>query len=259
MNLLDYLEEHPIPFQLPKEDNYSIQWNDNFKGFDINIPNGEIFYSENFFNKTNITKNDVIKYFLENDSNNWETVDWKTIKAEHLSQIKFKNIKWKHDKLKMFGKETYLPRYSSWYGDNDKPYTYSGLTLEPNPWNEGLIRIKDKIQEVETIKFNSVLLNWYRNGEDYIGWHTDAEKELGKNPTIASVNFGATRRFLIRRKDDEKVKIEFPLKHGTLLIMKGELQHFWKHAVPKETKIKEHRINLTFRVIKTKQNPENTP
>lgn len=249
MNLLNYIEEHPIPFKLPKKDGYVIVWNEKLHGFDISIPNGKLFYSENFFNKRDKTKQDVVKYFLENTSNDWEQINWKNIKEEVLNKMNFKNIKWQHDKLKIYGKENYLPRYSAWYGDSDKPYTYSGLTLEPNPWNEGLLHIKHKIEKLVNTKFNSVLLNWYRDGEDYMGWHTDAEKELGKNPIIASVNFGATRRFLLRRKDDESIKVEFPLKHGTLLIMKGELQHFWKHAVPKELKVKEHRFNLTFRVI----------
>jgi alkylated DNA repair dioxygenase AlkB len=82
-------------------------------------------------------------------------------------------------------------------------------------------------------------MNWYRDGDDYINWHTDAEKELGKNPVIGSVNFGATRRFLIRRIDDKKEKVELPLKHGTLLVMKGELQHYWQHSVPKEKKVQK--------------------
>ena len=151
----------------------------------------------------------------------------------------------------MFGKQIYQPRYTAWYGDSDKPYTYSGLTLQPKPWNKGLRYLKNEVDKIAGVTFNSVLMNWYRDGEDYMGWHADDEKELGKNPVIASVNFGATRRFLLRRKDDKKLKIEFPLKHGSLLIMKGELQHYWQHSVPKERKVKEDRFNLTFRVIKS--------
>jgi alkylated DNA repair dioxygenase AlkB len=93
-------------------------------------------------------------------------------------------------------------------------------------------------------------MNWYRDGEDYISWHTDAEKELGNNPVIGSVNFGATRDFLIRRDSDNSEKLKIPLKNGTLLIMKGQLQHFWQHSVPKRVKVKELRFNLTFREIK---------
>ena len=191
-----------------------------------------------------------LEYFLENDSFDWKTANWREFDKEQLEKVKFKNINWHHDKLNMYGKEVYLPRYSAWYGDNDKSYSYSGLTLQPNKWNNGLLFLKENIEKITIVNFNSVLMNWYRDGEDYINWHTDAEKELGQNPVIASVNFGATRRFLIRRNDDNSIKLEFPLKHGTLLIMKGELQHFWQHSVPKEKKIKESRINLTFRIIK---------
>ena len=94
-----------------------------------------------------------------------------------------------------------------------------------------------------------MLLNWYRSGDDHISWHTDAEPELGKNPMIASINFGETRRFLLRRSDDHQQKIEIPLKHGSLLVMSGALQHHWQHSVPKQAKVKNSRLNLTFRVI----------
>ncbi|WP_062545287.1 alpha-ketoglutarate-dependent dioxygenase AlkB family protein [Rufibacter tibetensis] len=92
-------------------------------------------------------------------------------------------------------------------------------------------------------------MNWYRDGQDYINWHTDAEKSLGKNPIIGSVNFGATRKFQLRRIDDNNEKIEMPFSHGTLLVMGGETQHRWQHSVPKESKVKQARFNLTFRVI----------
>jgi alkylated DNA repair dioxygenase AlkB len=142
-----------------------------------------------------------------------------------------------------------MPRLSSWHGDPDRPYTYSGITLMPNPWNPMLNWLRDQLELLCDIRFNSVLLNWYRNGQDYISWHTDAEKELGKNPVIASVNFGATRRFLLRRQDNHAEKIELPLDHGSVLIMSGALQHYWQHSVPKQAKVHESRINMTFRVI----------
>ena len=148
----------------------------------------------------------------------------------------------------MFGSEIYLPRYSAWYGDSDKPYTYSGLTLQPNSWNKGLLFIKKEIEKTIDIKFNSVLMNWYRDGEDYQNWHADDEKELGINPVIGSVNFGEERDFMLRL-NDKSTKISIPLKHGTLLLMSGELQHYWQHSVPKRLKIKGSRFNLTFRVI----------
>lgn len=237
-----------LPFQLPNKEGYHFEFNQELNVYVIKIPNGEIIYAEHFFDKK--VSDRSLEYFLENDSFDWETANWRKFDKEELTKVKFKNINWHHDKLNMYGKEVFLPRYSAWYGDNDKSYSYSGLTLQPNKWNNGLLFLKEHIQKIAIVNFNSVLMNWYRDGEDYINWHTDAEKELGQNPIIASLNFGATRRFLIRRSDDNSIKIEFPLKHGTLLIMKGELQHFWQHSVPKEKKVKQTRINLTFRTIK---------
>jgi alkylated DNA repair dioxygenase AlkB len=148
----------------------------------------------------------------------------------------------------MYGKKVDFPRLTAWYGDNDKPYTFSGITLAPKIWTKELLEIKQKIETESKVNFNSVLLNLYRSGNDSISWHTDAEKELGINPVIASVNFGATRKFQLRHiKTKEKIEIE--LTHGSLLIMQGELQHFWQHQVPKTSKVVSERINLTFRVI----------
>jgi alkylated DNA repair dioxygenase AlkB len=158
-------------------------------------------------------------------------------------------IEWKQDKIMMYGKELPLPRLSAWYGDNNKPYTYSGITLNPLPWTDELLQIKEKIEAEAKVKFSSVLLNRYRDGQDYVGWHTDAEKELGKNPIIGSVNFGATRKFQLRRIDDHKEKFEVELKHGTFLVMGGATQHFWQHQVPKTAHKIGERLNLTFRVI----------
>jgi len=239
--------ENQLPFKLPDEEGYSYSWNETLSGFEITVPDGELFYAANFFDEK--VSDRCIEYFLENRSNDWRTADWQTLDKEKLAQVDFINIEWRHDKLHMYGKEVYLPRYSAWYGDSDKPYTYSGLKLQPKDWNKGLLYIKQAIEKVSPVKFNSVLMNWYRGGNDYISWHTDAEKELGKNPVIGSVNFGETRRFIIRRQDDQKVKLEIPLNHGTLLIMRGALQHFWQHQVPKQAKAKNVRFNLTFRAI----------
>ena len=101
--------------------------------------------------------------------------------------------------------------------------------------------IKEQIEKVAGTQFNSVLMNWYRNGEDYLNWHTDDEPELGKNPTIASVNFGETRDFRVCHKDDHQLKFTVPLQHGSLLIMSGEMQHFWQHEVPKRKKVQHSR------------------
>lgn len=166
----------------------------------------------------------------------------------YLQSLK-KGIDWKQESMNMYGKQLNFPRLTAWYGDNDKPYSFSGITLEPQTWTKELNEIKEKIEPISKVVFNSVLLNLYRNGNDSISWHTDAENELGKNPVIASVNFGATRKFQLRH-NKTKEKIEIELTHGSLLVMQGELQHFWQHQVPKTSKVVNERINLTFRVIK---------
>lgn len=158
-------------------------------------------------------------------------------------------IEWKQESMNMYGKRVNFPRLTAWYGDNDKPYSFSGITLKPKIWTTELIKIREQIEPLSQIKFNSVLLNLYRNGNDSISWHTDAEKELGLNPIISSVNFGATRKFQLRHKET-KEKLEIELTHGSLLIMRGELQHFWQHQVPKTSQNVSERINLTFRAIK---------
>ena len=248
MNLFsDYKKNDNLPFTLPSKDGYCINWNDSLKGYNIKIPNGELFYAEEFFTKKISDRS--VEYFLENNTISSNLINWRDFEKEKLESIQFKNILWQHDKIKMYGKEIYVPRYSAWYGDANKSYTYSGITFQAKKWNKGLLYIKQKIEERLNLKFNSVLLNWYRDGDDHMGWHTDDEKELGKNPIIASVNFGEERDFLIKsNKTDEKISI--PLKHGTLLIMSGELQHHWKHSIPKRKKRKNARFNLTFRTIK---------
>lgn len=172
-------------------------------------------------------------------------------KAE--SELLFKSLKesvlWKQESMNMYGKKINFPRLTAWYGNNDKPYSFSGITLQPHPWTNEILTIKSKIEPISKTEFNSVLLNFYRDGNDSISWHTDAEKELGINPIIASVNFGATRKFQLRHLET-KEKLEIELSQGSLLIMQGELQHFWQHQVPKTSKPVGERINLTFRVIK---------
>lgn len=241
-----FSDKNTLPFPIPSDDGYCSSWNESLNGFEIVVPHGKLFYSECFFNKK--VSDRCVEYFLENKSNDWRDVDWSSIGKESLNLIEFNNIDWSHDKIKMYGKEIYLPRISAWYGDSGKPYTYSGITLQPKKWNKGLMYIRDKISAVSGVNFNSVLMNWYRSGDDYISWHSDSEKELGENPIVGSVNFGEERDFVIRLNDKSN-KITIPLKHGTFLLMSGELQHFWKHSVPKRKKSKGCRFNLTFRVI----------
>ena len=159
------------------------------------------------------------------------------------------SIAWKQQEMQIYGKTVKFPRLTSWYGDSDKPYSFSGITLQPNPWTKELLEIKKRIEPLSDVIFNSVLLNLYRDGSDSISWHTDAEKELGKNPVIASVNFGAERTFQLRHIET-KQRIDISLSHGSLLIMLGELQHYWQHQIPKSKSVLSTRINLTFREIK---------
>lgn len=177
---------------------------------------------------------------------------WSNLFNQNESQRLLKNlsegIKWKQESMNMYGKELKFPRLTAWYGDQDKPYSFSGITLKPHTWTSELNEIKTIIEPLARVKFNSVLLNLYRDGNDSISWHTDAEKELGKNPVIASVNFGAERIFQLRHIKT-KERLDIALGNGSLLIMEGALQHFWQHQVPKTKKTKSPRINLTFRVI----------
>lgn len=213
------------------------------KGHIISVPDGELVYAPHFFSQKIA---DRALFLLQENAQYPQQTQWQDIDTRG---VQWKNINWRQDSISMFGKSTPLPRLSAWYGDSDKPYTYSGLTLEPNTWNPMLNWLRDQLECLTQIRFNSVLLNWYRSGCDHISWHTDDEPELGSDPIIASVNFGATRRFLLRRNDDHATKIELPLGHGSLLIMQGALQHHWQHSIPKEKRVTNGRINMTFRVI----------
>ena len=160
------------------------------------------------------------------------------------------NIKWTNDKVKMYGKSLILKRRVAWYADSGKSYTYSGLKKDPLPFTSELKTIKAKVEKKTNVVFNSVLLNDYENGQVGMGWHSDDEKELGKNPTIASLSFGASRDMFFRNKNNPNLKvIKILIENGSLLVMKGKTQHFWQHSIPKRLKVKQRRINLTFRTI----------
>ena len=170
--------------------------------------------------------------------------------SKKLYQNLIENIQWRQDKIKIFGKLIDQPRLTAFYGDSFKDYSYSGIVMKPIDWNDDLLFIKNRVEEMAKIKFTSVLLNYYRDGKDSMGWHSDDEKELGQNPVIGSVSFGESRVFQLRhklRKDIKKVDIK--LTDGSFLLMKGTTQHFWQHQIPKTTRSLESRINLTFRVI----------
>jgi alkylated DNA repair dioxygenase AlkB len=188
----------------------------------LHLPDADIVYVPSFFN------NDI---------------------ASELYHDLLREIPWQQDNIKVFGKEFAQPRMTALFGNDGKPYSYSNITMQPNPWNLLLQKIKFHVESVAEINFTTVLLNYYRDGQDSNGWHSDNEKELGLNPTIASVSLGSERMFQLKHNTDPSLRQNILLEHGSLLIMKGTTQHFWKHQIPKTNKPAGGRINLTFRVI----------
>mmetsp|Transcript_28943 Transcript_28943/g.81510 ORF Transcript_28943/g.81510 Transcript_28943/m.81510 type:complete len:271 (-) Transcript_28943:478-1290(-) len=169
----------------------------------------------------------------------------------HLMESLQKDVKWASRKIKIMGKEVMQPRLVAYMAnDTTQEYTYSGAKFMPDPWDPYVLKIKEEVEKhTGGDKFNSCLLNNYRNGSDYIGWHSDDESLYGKNATIGSVSFGAPRDFVMRRRADHSDKLVFKLGPGDILIMKGTTQTHWAHCIPKRTRLKEPRINLTFRQI----------
>lgn len=155
---------------------------------------------------------------------------------------------WKQRVQKMYDKEVITPRLTAWYGDPGTDYSVLGKS-NPLPWTEELLLIKNRVEPLAGIKFNSVLLNYYRDGNDSVAWHSDRESVLGKNPVIASVSFGQVRSFDIRSKADHREKYSVRLEHGSFLLMKAGLQEHWEHRIAKSTKPMKARVNLTFRVV----------
>ncbi|MDG1291431.1 MAG: alpha-ketoglutarate-dependent dioxygenase AlkB [Flavobacteriaceae bacterium] len=169
--------------------------------------------------------------------------------ADHYYEALLKNIPWQQDNVKVFGEVYAQPRLTSLHSNSLDTYTYSGLTLKPHLMIPELLELLYQIQRICNHDFNCVLLNLYRDGADSNGWHADNEKELGKQPQIASFSLGASRffHFKHRRIKEEKYKME--LHHGSLLLMEGAMQEHWLHQIPKTKKLMQPRINLTFRKI----------
>lgn len=174
---------------------------------------------------------------------NWLPHDESRELFDELHQAPF----WQQRELKMFGKVIPEPRLSAWIGDPAAAYAYSGRVHEPLDWPPSLAALQERLRTFLDQPLNSVLANLYRTESDSMGWHADNERELGPCPTIASVSLGATRRFWLKHKTAETVRLE--LAHGSLLVMQGSTQHHWKHCVPKETASTGPRINLTFRYV----------
>jgi len=198
-------------------------FNSNSEPLILNLPDAEIIYYPQFFDK--------------------EQAD--NIYAELLQEIA-----WQQDNITIYGKTHPQPRLTALYGNEGKPYSYSNITMHPHPWNRLLQKIKYYIEARTECQFTTVLLNQYRDGKDSNGWHADNEKELGTNPIIASLSFGSERVFQLKHNTITDAKKSITLEHGSLLLMKGSTQHFWKHQIPKTAKPIGTRINLTFRNIK---------
>ena len=162
--------------------------------------------------------------------------------------ILLQEIPWKNDEAVIFGKHFITKRKVAWYGDNQFSYTYSNITKEALPWTKELLELKAIAEKLASATFNSCLLNLYHNGSEGMAWHSDDEKSLGRNSPIASMSFGAERKFSFKHKQTKETR-SLLLEHGSLLVMKGEVQQHWLHSLPKSLKVKSPRINLTFRTI----------
>jgi alkylated DNA repair dioxygenase AlkB len=170
--------------------------------------------------------------------------------ADRFFAVLREEIAWEQKPIVLFGKEHMQPRLVAWYGDADTTYKYSGTINIPRPWTPALLELRARVERAAEARFNSVLLNLYRDGRDSMGLHSDDEPELG--PVIASVSLGATRKFVLVPKKKSATtapKQELYLKHGSLLVMSGDVQQRFKHGVPKEPAIAAPRINLTFRFV----------
>jgi alkylated DNA repair dioxygenase AlkB len=188
----------------------------------FNLPDAEIIYYPHFFDKK---------------------------VADILFDQLTSDIPWQQDDIRVFGKTHPQPRLTALFGNEGKSYSYSNIKMQPHPWNPLLQKIKLQVESVSGTNFTTVLLNQYRDGKDSNGWHSDNEKKLGTNPIIASVSFGTERVFQLKHNTISNLKQNILLEHGSLLLMKGTTQHFWKHQIPKTSKTIGSRINLTFRVI----------
>jgi alkylated DNA repair dioxygenase AlkB len=194
------------------------------------------------------------EYRASNLLNKDDTVNYygKILSSEEANQyfgLLMQNIPWEKDEVIIFGKHITTKRKVAWYGDSEYLYTYSNTTKQALAWTKELSELKQIVEELAGIKFNSCLLNLYHNGNEGMGWHSDDEKSMGKNNTIASLSFGAERKFSFKHKQTKQI-VSLVLEHGSLLVMKHDTQRNWLHSLPKSKNITEPRINLTFRTIR---------
>lgn len=172
-----------------------------------------------------------------------------TPQADALFAELMREVRWEVHRIRMFGREVDSPRLSCWIGDPQASYRYSGTRFEPYPWLPVLHDLRMRLRQETGIAFNSVLLNRYRSGQDAMGWHSDDEAELGTAPVIVSLSLGAPRRFLLKHRKDPAQRLALELPHGSLLLMAGETQRHYRHALPRTARAVGERINLTFRHI----------
>lgn len=189
----------------------------------LNMPDAEVIYLPHFFN-------------------NKEAGEWYNFLLE--------NIPWQQDAIKIYGKSHLQPCLTAFFGSENLNYSYSNLKMKAHLWTPELLDLKSRVENISGCTFNSVLLNLYRNGKDSNGWHADNEKELGQNPIIASLTLGSERFFHLKHNNLPDIKSKIKLENGSLLLMKGSTQHFYKHQIPKTQQVISPRINLNFRTIK---------
>lgn len=169
--------------------------------------------------------------------------------ADFYFKLLQEGLVWQQEPIWMFGKQILQPRLTALYGDPKVPYGYSGISMHALPFTKELEIIKQRLEDFTQHEFTHVLCNYYRDGQDSMGWHRDNEAILGQNPKIASLTFGASRSFQMRPYTEKEPKLNFELSHGSLLLMAGSSQHHWEHQLPKMKKVQETRINLTFRKL----------
>ncbi|WCO00771.1 alpha-ketoglutarate-dependent dioxygenase AlkB family protein [Psychroserpens ponticola] len=190
----------------------------------LKLPNAELIYIPNFLNQH---------------------------KANYFFEYLKLNVAWQHDDITIFGKTYKQPRLTALYAENNASYSYSNITMYPKPFTSEVLEIKHYIEKESRHKFTSALINLYRDGNDSNGWHADNEKELGENPIIASLSLGEARPFHFKHRNLKEERHKIILEHGSLLIMKGAMQHHWLHQIAKTKKAIGVRINLTFRKVET--------
>ncbi|MCB0382489.1 MAG: alpha-ketoglutarate-dependent dioxygenase AlkB [Psychroserpens sp.] len=188
----------------------------------LKLPNAELIYIPKFLNQ---------------------------LQANYYFYYLKQHVNWQQDDITIFGKTYKQPRLTALYAENKTSYSYANTTMHPTPLTSELKALKKIIETEAHHKFTTVLINLYRDGQDSNGWHADNEKELGKNPVIASLSLGETRPFHFKHRDLKDERYKLHLEHGSLLIMKDEMQHHWLHQIAKTKKIIGERINLTFRTL----------